>query len=192
MVLIWTLPKKFQSQDLWNWGYASLDSSEKWTKQQQEKNRFTNWENATCDERGNGRWVRRNTMNRTTKTNKTKSCDVSRPGKHKLQLSKNAAWGKTRVSWSLLEAPEKTGPVQSHDCSIAIAEGFLNSVVRSWGPPVTLCCTDSIWEGVKMRGLLLPSVLQIFTTTQQLPLYCPPTGAFGLTVFVHFLAVASC
>ena len=37
MVLIWTLPKKFQSQDLWNWGYASLDSSEKWTKQQQKK-----------------------------------------------------------------------------------------------------------------------------------------------------------
>ena len=109
-----------------------------------------------------------------------------------LELSKNAAWGKTRVSWCLLEAPEKTGPVQSHDCSIAIAEGFLNSVVRSWGPPVTLCCTDSIWEGVKMRGLLLPTVLQIFTTTQQLPLYCPPTGAFGLTVFVHFLAVASC
>ena len=30
-------------------------------------------------------------MNRTTKTNKTKSSDISRPGKHKLELSKNAA-----------------------------------------------------------------------------------------------------
>ena len=96
------------------------------------KNRFTNWENATCDERGNGRWVEmiRGIKWTTTKTNKTRSSDVTRPGKHNLKLSKNAAWGKTRVSWSLLEAPEKTGPVQSHDCSIAIAEGFLNSVVR--------------------------------------------------------------
>ena len=106
------------------WAYIAQKSEQNNGKKE---NRFTNWENAK--ERGNGRWGRRNIMNN-NKNKQKRSSDVSRPGKHKLELSKNAAWGKTRVSWSLLEAPEKTGPVQSHDCSIAIAEGFLNSVVR--------------------------------------------------------------
>ena len=67
----------------------------------------------------------------------------------KVELVENAAWGKLSAAWwwALLEAPQETGPVhQLHDCSIARDFWTLSFVFA-----VTLCCTDSIWKGWKMR-----------------------------------------
>lgn len=67
----------------------------------------------------------------------------------KVELVENAAWGKLSTAWwwALLEAPQETGPVhQLHDCSIARDFWTLSFVFA-----VTLCCTDSIWKGWKMR-----------------------------------------
>ena len=67
----------------------------------------------------------------------------------KVELVENAAWGKLSAAWwwALLEAPQDTGPVhQLHGCSIARDFWTLSFVFA-----VTLCCTDSIWKGWKMR-----------------------------------------